>query len=149
MIKLKPFNVLHWVYFLLSTVISLYLFSQPATNVMADWPGVVQFVRSALLMFALYLMFQKLFEMELHTKIILGMILGGFAGFIYGNEIVEVKPVGTAFIRLIQMIVVPLVLASLISGTASLGDIKKMKRDRQQNAENTTCVQRQWRYQSG
>ena len=128
MIKLKPFNVLHWVYFLLSTVISLYLFSQPATNVMADWPGVVQFVRSALLMFALYLMFQKLFEMELHTKIILGMILGGFAGFIYGNEIVEVKPVGTAFIRLIQMIVVPLVLASLISGTASLGDIKKMKR---------------------
>ncbi len=128
MIKVKSFNIVHWLMFLIATGVGLYLFGSSPAQFSQNYPGGIQFIRSALIMMALYLLFQKLFEMELHTKIILGMILGGIAGFFYGGEVVEMKPVGTAFIRLIQMIVVPLVLASLISGTASLGDLKKMKR---------------------
>lgn len=38
------------------------------------------------------------------------------------------KPVGSLFLNLLKMIAIPLVLASLIVGAASLGDIKKMAR---------------------
>ncbi|MEA2006450.1 MAG: dicarboxylate/amino acid:cation symporter, partial [Acidobacteriota bacterium] len=39
-----------------------------------------------------------------------------------------IEPIGTIFLRLITMIVVPLVLVSLTLGTASLGDIRKLGR---------------------
>ena len=38
------------------------------------------------------------------------------------------KPVGDAFMRLIKMVIVPLVFASLLVGVASLGDIRKLGR---------------------
>jgi Na+/H+-dicarboxylate symporter len=40
----------------------------------------------------------------------------------------SIKPLGTIFIRLLNLIAVPLVLASLIVGAASLGDIKRVAR---------------------
>ncbi len=39
-----------------------------------------------------------------------------------------IKPIGDIFIRLLTMIAIPLVLASLIVGAASLGDIKRLAR---------------------
>ncbi|MGE5294058.1 MAG: dicarboxylate/amino acid:cation symporter, partial [Solirubrobacterales bacterium] len=48
----------------------------------------------------------------------------GFSHFVG----VWIKPVGTAFIRLISMVVVPLVFASLVVGTASLKDIRTLGR---------------------
>jgi Na+/H+-dicarboxylate symporter len=45
-----------------------------------------------------------------------------------GNLAVALEPLGQAFIRLLIMIVIPLVMASLIIGTASLGDLKKLGR---------------------
>ncbi|MFQ5752843.1 MAG: dicarboxylate/amino acid:cation symporter, partial [bacterium] len=76
----------------------------------------------------------RLPKLELYTKILLGLILGavvgvignklGFAGFLSSY----IKPFGTAFIRLISLIVVPLVFASLLIGTASLNDIRKLGR---------------------
>lgn len=128
MIKFKPLNVPVVVIFLLSSILSIYFFTLPTDAFSFLAPAFFQLIRSALMLIALYLIFEKIFQMELHTKILLGMLFGGFAGFFFHSEVSELKPVGTAFIRLIQMIVVPLVLASLISGTASLGDIKKMKR---------------------
>lgn len=41
---------------------------------------------------------------------------------------VHIKPIGTVFIRLLMFIAIPLVLASLIVGASSLGDIKKVGR---------------------
>lgn len=38
------------------------------------------------------------------------------------------KPIGDAFMRLIKMVIVPLVFASLLVGVASLGDIRKLGR---------------------
>jgi len=64
----------------------------------------------------------------LHTKIFAGLILGIPAGIILGPRAEAIKPVGDIFIRLIWMIVVPLVFASIFVGTASLGDLRKLGR---------------------
>lgn len=67
-------------------------------------------------------------RIKLHTQILLGLILGAAAGLLVGPSIAVVKPVGDAFIRLITMLVVPLVFASLVVGVTSLGDIAKLGR---------------------
>ncbi|MEX1140612.1 MAG: dicarboxylate/amino acid:cation symporter [Bacteroidota bacterium] len=41
---------------------------------------------------------------------------------------VRIKPIGTIFIRLLMFVAIPLVLASLIAGAASLGDIARVGR---------------------
>jgi proton glutamate symport protein len=76
----------------------------------------------------------KLSRLQLHTKILIGLFAGvffgvtanklGFSDFVFNY----IKPVGSAFIRLIGMVVVPLVFASLLVGTTSLGDIRKLGR---------------------
>jgi Na+/H+-dicarboxylate symporter len=48
----------------------------------------------------------------------------GFSDFVSNY----IKPIGSAFIRLISMVVVPLVFVSLLVGTASLNDIRKLGR---------------------
>jgi Na+/H+-dicarboxylate symporter len=65
---------------------------------------------------------------QLHTKILIGLILGALLGPLMGDLAVTLEPFGQAFIRLLIMIVIPLVMASLIIGTASLGDLKKLGR---------------------
>lgn len=73
-------------------------------------------------------------KMKLHWQILLGMVLGALFGIVMdyfqlGFVVVDyVKPFGTIFIRLITMIAVPLVLASLIVGAASLKDTRKISR---------------------
>ncbi len=74
--------------------------------------------------------------MQLHTKILIGLIAGvvvGAAANLSGVEAAQhflgaLDPIGTAFINLITMIVIPLVVASLVVGTASLGDLSKLGR---------------------
>ena len=70
----------------------------------------------------------KRIKVKLHTKIFIGLILGIVVGLVFGEKARIIEPVGTIFLRLITMIVVPLVLVSLMLGTASLGDIKKLGR---------------------
>ena len=67
--------------------------------------------------------------MKLTTKILLGLLLGAGVGVAVQalgfaparDTVVALEPLGTAFIRLISMIVVPLVVASLFVGTCSVG----------------------------
>ncbi len=70
----------------------------------------------------------KIKGMKLHTQILIGLILGALLGPLMGDVALWIKPIGDAFINLLIMIVVPLVMASLIVGTASLGDPKKLGR---------------------
>jgi Na+/H+-dicarboxylate symporter len=73
---------------------------------------------------------------QLYTKILIGLVAGiaagmfaNLAGITWLQELLQlIEPIGTVFIRLIMMIVIPLVVASLILGTASLGDIRKLGR---------------------
>ena len=76
----------------------------------------------------------KLLRLPLYTKILIGLLSGvifgilanqlGFSDFVFNY----IKPIGSVFIRLISMVVVPLVFASLLVGTASLNDIRKLGR---------------------
>ena len=73
-------------------------------------------------------------KVPLHTQIILGLILG----LLYGVLAVQmdwiqftenwINPWGTIFVRLLKLIAVPLVVASLITGVASLSDLRKLSR---------------------
>jgi proton glutamate symport protein len=66
-------------------------------------------------------------RLKLHTQILIGLCLGILLGLILGEKAAVIEPVGRIFIRLISMVVV-LVLVSLMLGTASVGDIKKVGR---------------------
>lgn len=71
--------------------------------------------------------------MNLSTKILVGLVLGVITGLALGPSGLPfattwIAPFGSIFLSLIKMIIVPLVLASLIVGAASVGDIKKVGR---------------------
>ncbi len=114
--------------FIISLTISITLYTIPPSALPFLSLSVIQILRGSLIILALILLFEKLLNVQLLNKILLGLLFGLLAGIAFQSQISEVKPVGTAFLRLIQMIVVPLVLASLIVGTASLGDPKKLGR---------------------
>lgn len=72
--------------------------------------------------------------MALHWKIVIGMAAGLLFGFSmtffsWGNDFVTnwILPIGTIFVRLLKLIAVPLILASLIKGISDLKDIAKFK----------------------
>lgn len=67
-------------------------------------------------------------KIKLHHQIFIGLILGVLIGLIFAEKASAIKPIGTIFLNLIIMIVVPLVFVSLMLGTASLGDIRKLGR---------------------
>jgi len=56
------------------------------------------------------------------VQVVIAMIIGAAVGFIMGEQASMFAPLGTLFIHLIKMLVIPLVLVSIISGAASLGD---------------------------
>ena len=72
--------------------------------------------------------------MQLHTKIIIGLILGllvGITSVFFGisNTITNwVMPFGTIFVKMLKLVAVPLILVSLISGISNLRDTAKLSR---------------------
>jgi len=81
--------------------------------------------------------------MKLHWKILIGMGLGVIAGFLINESLgipglsfldaparallgPLIGPVGTIFIKLLKMLIVPLVLASMIMGVARVGDVRRL-----------------------
>lgn len=74
-------------------------------------------------------------KLELHWQILIGMLLGLFFGFIMlqidgGKNFTDdwIKPLGSIFVKLLKLIAIPLILASLIKGISDLKDISKFKR---------------------
>ncbi len=70
--------------------------------------------------------------MALHWKILIGMLLGVIFGFLmlqieWGAAFIAawIKPLGIIFVKLLKLIAVPLILASLIKGISDLKDISK------------------------
>ncbi len=78
--------------------------------------------------------------LALHTKILIGLLIGVFGGLIvnqmFGGDNPNVvwfvenftRPIGQLFLNLLLMIVVPLVFSSLVVGVAGIGDIRKLGR---------------------
>jgi proton glutamate symport protein len=73
-------------------------------------------------------------KMPLHWQIVIGLILGVIYGIISASmgwsqfTADWVVPIGDIFLNLLKLIAIPLVLASLIMGVASLSDVKKLSR---------------------
>lgn len=78
--------------------------------------------------------------MKLHTKILLGLLVGAVIG-VGANQILGAEhrlivwanryvagPVGQIFLRMLFMIVVPLIFASISLGVAGLGDVRRVGR---------------------
>lgn len=68
---------------------------------------------------------------SLALRIIVGLVMGIIVGAIfYGNKNVEMflAPLGDIFIRLMEMIVIPIVVSSIVVGVSSVGDVKKLGR---------------------
>ena len=78
--------------------------------------------------------------MKLHTKILLGLAVGAAAG-VATNLLVGVNhptveainryvtgPVGQIFLRMLFMVVIPLVFASITLGVAGLGNLREVGR---------------------
>ncbi|MBD3258594.1 cation:dicarboxylase symporter family transporter, partial [candidate division GN15 bacterium] len=59
---------------------------------------------------------------------IVGAILGVLAGFFLGDFMLNLKFLGTIFLNALKMVVIPLVVASMIVGVTSLGDIRTLGR---------------------
>tara|TARA_Y100001970_G_scaffold10679_1_gene12569 strand:+ start:1240 stop:2529 length:1290 start_codon:yes stop_codon:yes gene_type:complete len=75
-----------------------------------------------------------MYKLALHWKIIIGLILGLLYGILSSNLGLGdftsdyIAPFGLIFINLLKLIAVPLVLSSLITGVASLSDLKKLSK---------------------
>lgn len=71
-------------------------------------------------------------KMALTTKIFIGLALGILLGIILQPNpdiaVNYVKPFGTLFLNLIKLVIVPLVFFSLVVGTCSMDDVRKLGR---------------------
>jgi len=59
-------------------------------------------------------------RLSLSTKIIIGMALGIFCGLFWGNKVAWLGPIGIGYILLLQMTILPYIIASLMVGIGSL-----------------------------
>ena len=66
-------------------------------------------------------------KLSLGTKTFIGFCPGMVVGLVLGEKVIIVKPLGTIFLNMIKMIVVPMVFFSITAGVASLGDLKKLR----------------------
>ncbi len=73
-------------------------------------------------------------KLQLYTKILLALAAGAVLGLLANRfgfsapVVTYIKPVGDVFVKLIKMVVVPLVFASLLVGVTSLKDIRSLGR---------------------
>ncbi|MDT7830582.1 dicarboxylate/amino acid:cation symporter [Pricia sp. S334] len=73
-------------------------------------------------------------KLELHWQILIGMLAGILFGFgmtyiSWGRDFVQdwINPFGTIFVKLLKLIAIPLILASLVKGISDLKDISKFR----------------------
>ena len=71
---------------------------------------------------------KKSFWLGLPMQMMYGLVLGVIVGTMVSSEFgaTYLQPLGQLFIRLIRMVVVPLVVATLIAGSAGLGNASKI-----------------------
>ena len=87
----------------------------------SNFPDIVSAIIGFLLILAnLYFIFNFSDNYKLYTKIFIGLTLGIIFGIFFTGIVQSFLPVGQIFIRLIKMIVIPLVFASVFVGKGAL-----------------------------
>ncbi|EOP74165.1 MULTISPECIES: dicarboxylate/amino acid:cation symporter [Bacillus] len=66
-------------------------------------------------------------KQNLPVKILIGALIGIVLGIAFGPKVAVLKPIGDIFIRLLQMIIVPLTFLSIVSGIAQLENPKMLR----------------------
>ncbi|NGX61755.1 MAG: Proton/sodium-glutamate symport protein [Chlamydiae bacterium] len=66
--------------------------------------------------------------MKLWKKMLLGLSLGTVVGMLLGERAIYLKPIGTVFLGLLNMLVVLLVFSSMTVGVTSINDVRKLGR---------------------
>jgi Na+/H+-dicarboxylate symporter len=64
----------------------------------------------------------------LANQILIGMILGALLGFAVGPRVSVIAPIGTVFLRLLKMTILPLIFFSIVAGIASVADLKRLRK---------------------
>ncbi|HNS17671.1 MAG TPA: dicarboxylate/amino acid:cation symporter [Bacteroidales bacterium] len=70
----------------------------------------------------------KILRLKLHWQILIGLLLGVVYGIFLSDQINYVSWMGDIFLRLLQMVIVPLILSSIISGVANIGSAERLGR---------------------
>ncbi|MCH8288601.1 MAG: dicarboxylate/amino acid:cation symporter [Candidatus Marinimicrobia bacterium] len=65
-------------------------------------------------------------KLKLHWQILIALFLGVIVGALFGERIIWISFLGDIFLRLLKMIIIPLIIASIISGVTSVGSAKKL-----------------------
>ena len=68
------------------------------------------------------------FGLRMWQQVIICLVLGIITGFVIKEDAAQFKFLGTIFINLIKMVVVPLIFLALVSGITSMGDGANFKR---------------------
>lgn len=66
------------------------------------------------------------FAVPLWKRILVALVLGVIVGALWGEGAQSIRWMGDLFIRLIQMVVVPLVFITIVSGMVAMGDPQKL-----------------------
>lgn len=66
--------------------------------------------------------------MKLWQKVVLGLILGVVCGIYLPQYVDTLKPIGTIFLRLIKMVIIPLIFFSILAGITSMRDSAAFER---------------------
>lgn len=69
-----------------------------------------------------------MFNLKLHWQVLIAMIGGAFVAMIFGERALFFSPLGTIFMKLLKMVIVPLILFSVTSGVTSIGDSNTLGR---------------------
>jgi len=67
-------------------------------------------------------------ENRLLIAMVVAIAAGGVSGFVWGEAMASVAWLGELFLTALKMLIIPLVAASIITGVAGLGDVRKLGR---------------------
>ncbi len=73
-------------------------------------------------------MMTRLFSLSLSKQIFIAFVLAVIVGLLFKDFSLAIKPLGTAYINAIKMVVVPLLFFSIVSSIFSFSDPEKLKR---------------------
>ncbi len=67
-------------------------------------------------------------ERRMLAAMLVAIIAGGVAGYVWGGQMQAIAWIGELFLTALKMLIVPLVAASVITGVAGLGDVRRLGR---------------------
>src|SRR5699024_3958750 len=78
-------------------------------------------------------------KVPLPFQILIGLILGAIAGFVFKDKVTYIEPIGEIFLKLLKMTIIPLIFFSIAAGISGIFDLKRLRK------VGITCI-RYWAF---